>query len=51
MNPPAMHVRLRAEHGKRCVLQGLEFDLYAEKSPGTIGASGAGKTTLAISLG
>src|SRR5271165_3625460 len=50
MNPPVMHVRLRAEYGKRCVLQNVEFDLYAGEALGMIGTSGAGKTTLAIAL-
>ena len=50
MNPPVMHVRLRAEYGKRCVLQDVEFDLYAGEALGMIGTSGAGKTTLAMAL-
>ena len=29
MNPPVMHVRLRAEYGERLVLQDVEFDLFA----------------------
>jgi ABC-type glutathione transport system ATPase component len=50
MNAPVMHVRLRAEYGKRCVLQDVEFDLYAGEALGMIGTSGAGKTTLAMAL-
>jgi len=50
MNPPVMHVRLRAEYGKRCVLENVEFDLYAGEALGMIGTSGAGKTTLAMAL-
>ena len=50
MNPPAMHVRLRAEYGERLVLQDVEFDLYAGEALGMIGTIGAGKTTLAMAL-
>jgi ABC-type glutathione transport system ATPase component len=50
MNPLVMHVRLRAEYGRQCVLQDVEFDLCAGESLGMIGTSGAGKTTLAMAL-
>ena len=50
MNPPVMHVRLRAEYGKQCVLRDVEFDLCAGEALGMIGTSGAGKTTLAMAL-
>jgi len=50
MNLPVLQVRLRAEYGKRCALRNMEFDLYAGEALGMIGASGAGKTTLAMAL-
>jgi len=50
MNKPVMQVRLRADYGKRCVLEDVRFDLYAGEALGMIGTSGAGKTTLAMAL-
>jgi len=50
MSAPVLHVRLRAEYGKRCVLSDVQFDLYAGETLGLIGTSGAGKTTLVMAL-
>jgi ABC-type glutathione transport system ATPase component len=45
-----MQVRLRADYGKRTVLEDVRFDLGAGEALGMIGTSGAGKTTLAMAL-
>ena len=50
MRPPLMQVRLNAGFGKRPVLTNLEFDLCPGEALGLVGASGAGKTTLAMAL-
>jgi len=50
MTAPLMQVRLRSEYGKRCVLSDVHFDLEAGEALGLVGTSGAGKTTLVMSL-
>jgi peptide/nickel transport system ATP-binding protein len=50
MSAPTMQVSLRAEYGKRCVLNDIHFDLCAGESLGMVGTSGAGKTTLVMAL-
>ena len=50
MSAPVMQVRLRADYGKRCVLQDVQFDLSAGEALGMVGTSGAGKTTLVMAL-
>ena len=50
MSAPVMHVRLRAEYGRRCILTEVQFDLYAGEALGMVGTSGAGKTTLVMAL-
>jgi ABC-type glutathione transport system ATPase component len=50
MSEPLMRVRLRAEYGKRCVLPDVRFDLGSGEALGLVGTSGAGKTTLVMSL-
>lgn len=50
MNTPLMQVRLRAQYGKRCVLNQVQFELRAGESLALAGTSGAGKTTLVMSL-
>jgi ABC-type glutathione transport system ATPase component len=50
MSAPVLQVRLQAAYGKRCVLSGVRFDLFAGETLGLIGTSGAGKTTLVMAL-
>jgi len=50
MNAPLMRVRLRAGYGNRCVLRDVRFEVGAGEALGLVGASGAGKTTLAMAL-
>jgi ABC-type glutathione transport system ATPase component len=47
---PLMQVTLRADYGKRRVLSDVRFDLGAGETLGLVGTSGAGKTTLVMSL-
>jgi ABC-type glutathione transport system ATPase component len=50
MSAPLLHVHLRADYGKRCVLKDVEFSLDAGEALGMVGTSGAGKTTLVMAL-
>jgi ABC-type glutathione transport system ATPase component len=50
MSVPVMRVRLRADYGKRCILKDVQFELFAGEALGMVGTSGAGKTTLVLSL-
>jgi ABC-type glutathione transport system ATPase component len=50
LSAPLMQVRLRADYGNRCVLSDVQFDLSAGEALGMVGTSGAGKTTLVLSL-
>ena len=50
MSVPLMQVRLRADYGRRCVLNDVRFDLRAGEALGMVGTSGAGKTTLVMAL-
>jgi ABC-type glutathione transport system ATPase component len=50
LSAPLLQVNLRAEYGKRCVLREVRFDLHAGEALGMVGTSGAGKTTLVMSL-
>ena len=47
---PLLQVRLNANYGKRSVLSDVHFDLCAGEALGMVGTSGAGKTTLVLSL-
>jgi ABC-type glutathione transport system ATPase component len=50
MSAPLLQVHLRADYGKRCVLEDVEFSLGAGEALGMVGTSGAGKTTLVMAL-
>lgn len=50
MSAPALQVRLRADYGRRCVLDDVQFELRAGEALGMVGTSGAGKTTLVMAL-
>ena len=50
MSAAVMRVRLAAEYGRRSVLRGVDFELYAGEALGMVGSSGAGKTTLVMAL-
>ena len=50
MKAPVMQVRLHANYGKRRILKDAQFDLFAGEALGMVGTSGAGKTTLVMSL-
>jgi ABC-type glutathione transport system ATPase component len=45
-----MQVRLHADYGRRRILKDAQFDLFAGEALGMVGTSGAGKTTLVMSL-
>jgi len=47
---PAMKVCLSADYGKQHILSDVRFDLGAGEALGMVGTSGAGKTTLAMSI-
>lgn len=50
MSVPVMRVSLRADYGKRRILKDVRFELFAGEALGMVGTSGAGKTTLVMSL-
>ncbi len=50
MSAPLLEVRFNADYGKRRVLHDVHFDLCAGEALGMVGTSGAGKTTLVLSL-